>query len=406
MYGKNVPNPQTGQLRVYYPLNSANRNEGIEDGGFYANQVSFTGLPLTDSPPLIGNVGGVGASNGPTTDPTLPPNTGWNPNPPAQYPIPNIHDVHRAPPNGVEFIAPALLPLADHIPYSQQPSPRLPHASSNYLHTPSFQTLNGPSFSLNPTRLARRLQDGPPLRVEDWDVFRKTGLVPTQVDVMRERIVCSPVTTIRAGSVMSESPRPETQPGVENRQLALHGFVLPNPCDRVADSFPRPYPAATRDIDSTSQRVLSATSIHSGSQSTLDENGVAGTPYYNQFNRDQTASELGSIDPTNVPLGRSPEMMNYDRRGSSSSVRLQISSQASNRDEEIRQALIDLESSCRCDDREKKVLRHWEYHCPSNPNKQPPLRCDLLNCKNRDGFLNRWNLRRHQETASYHKGKR
>lgn len=237
--------------------------------------------------------------------------------------------------------------------------------------------------------------------------------------------MCSPETTICAGSVVS--PRSETQPGAGNSQLALHGFVPPNPSDRVATSFARPYPAATRDMDSMSQRgmprsaripvyrtkfplplptVLSPTSIHTGSQSTLDDNAVTGTPYYNQFNRDQTASELGSIDHTNIPLGHSPEITNHDRRGSSSSARLQVSSQPSNRDEEIRQALFDLRSSCRCDDLEKKVLRHWEYHCPSNDNKQPPLHCDLPNCKNRDGFLNRWNLRRHQETASYHKGKK
>ncbi|KAG8955600.1 hypothetical protein FRC04_007591 [Tulasnella sp. 424] len=403
MYGTNVPKPQTGQFGVHYPLNSANRNEGIEDGGFYANQVSFTGLPVTDPPLLIGNVGGVGASGGPTTDPTLPPNTGWNPNPHAQYPIPNIHNLHRAPPNGGEFIAPALLPLADHIPYSQQPSPRLPHTSSNYLHTPSFQTLNDTSFSFDSTGLARQPQDGPPLRVEDWDVFQNTGLVPRQVNIMGERIICSPETTIHAGSVIS--PRSETRPGAENRQLALHGFVPPNPGDKVAVSFTRLYPATTLRIASTSQRVLSPTSTHTDSQSTLNENGVAGTPYYNQFNRDQTASELGSIDHTNVPSGHSPEMTNHDRRGSSSSVGLQVSSQPSNRDDEIRQALDDLRSCCRCDDRTEKPLRHWEYHCPSNPNKQPPLRCDLPGCKNRAGFLNKSNLERHQKTASYHKGK-
>ncbi|KAG9050835.1 hypothetical protein FS837_001945 [Tulasnella sp. UAMH 9824] len=121
-------------------------------------------------------------------------------------------------------------------------------------------------------------------------------------------------------------------------------------------------------------------------------------PVTTEFGQTQgPASELGPPAAT-VEL---PE-----RRGAPSSTSLQPASQSSDRDEEIRQAWIDLKRYCLCKDRTKKALRHWEDQCPYNLNKSPLRRCSLPGCRNKTGFRSSYNLRRHQEKASYHKAQK
>ncbi|KAG8905536.1 hypothetical protein FRC00_013193 [Tulasnella sp. 408] len=138
----------------------------------------------------------------------------------------------------------------------------------------------------------------------------------------------------------------------------------------------------------------------------IADNGAMASSEYQRLTSLPVATESG--DTTQGPAsGLGPPAATVELAeggGTSSSTGVQPASQSSDRNEEIRQAWIDLERYCCCKDRTKKPLRHWEDQCPYNFNKRPLLYCELLDCQNKVGFRTLYNLRRHQENASYHKG--
>ncbi|KIO19532.1 hypothetical protein M407DRAFT_222748 [Tulasnella calospora MUT 4182] len=407
MYGTNDPQPQTGSSGNQPVLNIIT-NEGTEGHGLIPGGVSFTGRLLPANPPLpMHGVGEVGAYGGSAPRPPLPPAGGWSSNLPTQQPIINTYNNHQKLPNGHGSMLPA---LPDNIPYLHpQSPPGVPYGSNNLHYLPSFP--------ISPNSIGHP-QGGPPLSVDEFNVYLHTGLVPERPTTQQERISSSPQTTLHDGSPMSTSsanlPRmghtnsapykqkaPEHAGGAtrlamrpvgHTSELGLHH--LP-PIKFNVLSQPLAYP-----------NPLSPGYVQADIQNPFVNNGAVVSPEYGQPGWHPVASEFASTrGPTGglcLPLATVglPE-----DRSTSSSTRLQSSSQPSDREEEIRQGWIDLDRYCRCKDRTKKPLRHWEDQCPFNLNKRPPLYCDLPGCQNEVGFRTPYNLRRHQETASYHKAK-
>ncbi|KAG8908552.1 hypothetical protein FRC01_007350 [Tulasnella sp. 417] len=329
IYGTNDPQPQTGSPGNQPVLNTITTEEN-KDYGLFPGKVSITGQPLpTNSPPLVGGVGEVGAYRGytPGWQPPLPPDPRWRANLPTQYIRPNTYPTHQSSPNdhGTLLPAPALVPA--NILYLPQSPLGAPYGHNNPYYPPSFPN------ALHPTE---HPQGGPPLSQEAFNEFLETGLVPMQ-----------PTTPL---------PSNYAFPGVQNL---------------------------------------------------VANNETAANPVHGQPGWHPVASEFSSTQGPQNELGLpSATIGRPEGGGTTNSMRVQSPSQSSHRNEEIQQAWIDLERYCRCKDRTKKPLRHWEDQCRFNVNKRPLLYCKLPGCQNETGFRTDWNLRRHQDTASYHKAQK
>ncbi|KIO17742.1 hypothetical protein M407DRAFT_246653 [Tulasnella calospora MUT 4182] len=167
---------------------------------------------------------------------------------------------------------------------------------------------------------------------------------------------------------------------------------------------------AMRPVGHTSELAYPNPLSPSYSQADLQDpfvnNEAVVPPEYGRSSWHPAASKFGSTRGPTGGLGPPSATVGLpEEREAFSSTGLQSSPQPSDRAEEIRQGWIDLKRYCRCKDRTKKPLRHWEDQCPSNLSKRPPLYCNLPDCQNEGGFRTAYNLGRHQETASYHKAK-
>ncbi|KAG9041995.1 hypothetical protein FS837_011463 [Tulasnella sp. UAMH 9824] len=424
--GTDDPQTQTGSPGNQ-PLLNTSTNEGTEDHGLLPSETSSTWrLPATNTPPLIGGLAEVGPYEGPTRYTPLTPATAWSPNIPTQYPIPNAYNTHQAPPHSHGSVLTAPSPASANAPYLPQSPPGAPFGSSNHLT----------SFTI-PSYPTGHSQGGPPLSDYEFNTFLETGLVPMRPNIPQERdgftlsnaietftngsvavarIPWSPQTTLHDGSPVSTSSM--NPPRTGHTDSATYDYRTPT-LARGATHI------ATLALGHTSEpgmhrlpligfNVLSPplayptpfspSHAYAEVQNPIADSGAVSSPEYRRLAWRPVATKSGETQGPESTLGPPPATRELpEGRGTSSSTGLPPASHASDRDEEIRQAWIDLDRYCRCKDRTKKPLRHWEDQCPYNLNKRPLLYCKLPGCQNKVGFRTLHNLRRHQENASYHR---
>ncbi|KIO31624.1 hypothetical protein M407DRAFT_19366 [Tulasnella calospora MUT 4182] len=122
---------------------------------------------------------------------------------------------------------------------------------------------------------------------------------------------------------------------------------------------------------------------------TFLKTGFVPNPMFSQvLPATQPASSSGRSSSSSRSSAAAPQA-DYVASSSQSGVR---------RGSELDDPWEEMNRYCRCPDRTKKPLRHWETVCSYNPSKQK-FYCDLTGCTNRQGFKTKGSLERHQKTV-------